>query len=187
MNDDLLDGQLTAADDSGKTLIWNWTGLGILWLGIVMCLILGYWMELTLWLACAVLALGSICFATNHRDIGLAFLLGALAVAQFDLLLFFPVDFVFGTETFRIDMLLVAVMVALMYTNPDVMREWTGEKEPLNTEDREAILDEKSLKFQSRLKNKPTAALEQIVAQRKLVPAAVRAAEIILAKRKATS
>jgi len=164
-------------------MIRNWSGLIILWLGIMMCLVYGYWSYPELWAACGVAALGSACFFTDRRSIGLALLLAGLVTAQFNVLIFFPINVSFWFGSFRINMLLIAVMVLLIYTNPDIMRRVTGQREVLTEEDRQEELDLKSRKFQARFRKMSTAKLEKIVSDRTLVPAAVRAAEVVLAAR----
>jgi len=184
MENDLIDDRLISPSEPPGKKWWNASGLIVLWLGLVFCIINGYIGEPSVWATFGVLAVATAGFFIKQWEIGMLLLLCGLVLGQFGLLTFFPVRFSFGFGRLSVDVLLVAIMTLLLYTNPQITRRWFRQPEAVDEEERQEILDRKSRKFQARFRQLSTTELEKMVADQTLVPAAIRAAEIVLAKRK---
>lgn len=186
MENDLIDDQLLAPKEPPGKKWWNASGLIVLWVGLAFCLFSGLASYPEVWAAFGVVSIGTVCFFIEQWAVGIALVLSGLLVGVLSLLTFFPVGFFIGVGDFQLDILPLAVIVVLIYTNPDIMRSWAGKPEAVTEEDRQELLDAKSRKFQVPFRKKTTAELNKLVTDQTLVPAAIRAAEIILTEREDT-
>jgi hypothetical protein len=188
MPQELLDEAMIERPIVKKTRWVNWTAFLLLWAGVGWCILSGFLTYWAFWGAVGTLITTSILFYKQLKQVSILLLGFALLMAAMGLLVFFPISFSIGfIYVLPIDLIPIFVLALLLATNREIYSKLviaiTGNQKRVVSEPKPS----KASKFLVPFRKKSTTELRTIVTERRLVPEAVEAAEIILREREVST
>lgn len=188
MPEELLDEELIGKAEAAAPDRYTYVVPFLLLPGFAWCIYSGYIGDAKMWLAVTFWLTGTVALYLKWSKTGVLILAGGLFIACFGLIRFFPITFSFGISigerTLSFDFIPFLVIILLDLTNPVTVKEIFSLIRKEKTEQRNEKQQARSNRFLIVFSKKSTKELESIVAERRLVPEAIKAAEELLEDRK---
>lgn len=185
MANEILDSDLSIGERKRKFNPSNWFAIGILWIGIIVCLQSGLIKDIQVIIAILLLIVSTVMIYRNPR-LGIRITLGVILLGVLSIVRFFPTQYFigFGIGALKIGFEFIMFSIGLIHYYANRSELSTFLKDLFNREvsekDLQAIERIRIENFKKRFLSKTVKELQDIVNKKELLPEAVKAAEEIL-------